>query len=545
MATAAGSFAELSRAAELKRHEASVLAARRERSVHSQLEGKLEKTQAALDEAQEEARRAAAAGAEASTRRDRLQAEASSFKEKREGLLRAVEKRVAAAKTNAAKATEAARVQQQRLQVARREAKQLASEGSAAAQQAEAADAAAKAAAAEVEAMEAAVAAKRAAYATAEEAATARRVEVAELAAVQQALAKERRELADGLEAAGEEQKEHARQAKESGRKSANAAHQRKVLLHNHKWIQQDQRFFGSAGTDFDFSGYEYEKETQEVDDLRQSQKDKERTINKKVVGLIEKLEKEYEELVRKRGIIVNDKAKIEKVIDNLNDKKKEALQTTWVKVNRDFGSIFSTLLPGTSAKVPRRSMGSRSRWPSGTSGRRASQSCRAASGRCWRCRSSWRCCSSSRRPCTSWTRWTRRSTCRTRRTSGPCCGRTFPPRSSSSSPSRRACSTMPTSSTAPSSSTASPRCRAPSTWPPPPLLGVHERRGAAAAVRPATPVAGGARRMRLTRRVRSGEDWQAAWRTTVSPSRKNDFSSGNETKAENGSERRTTAGKV
>lgn len=26
--------------------------------------------------------------------------------------------------------------------------------------------------------------------------------------------------------------------------------------------------------------------------------------------------------------------------------------QTTWIKVNRDFGSIFSTLLPGTSAKL-------------------------------------------------------------------------------------------------------------------------------------------------------------------------------------------------
>lgn len=26
--------------------------------------------------------------------------------------------------------------------------------------------------------------------------------------------------------------------------------------------------------------------------------------------------------------------------------------QTTWLKVNRDFGSIFSTLLPGTSAKL-------------------------------------------------------------------------------------------------------------------------------------------------------------------------------------------------
>lgn len=32
--------------------------------------------------------------------------------------------------------------------------------------------------------------------------------------------------------------------------------------------------------------------------------------------------------------------------------KKAQALQTTWIKVNRDFGSIFTMLLPGTLAKL-------------------------------------------------------------------------------------------------------------------------------------------------------------------------------------------------
>jgi len=39
-------------------------------------------------------------------------------------------------------------------------------------------------------------------------------------------------------------------------------------------------------------------------------------------------------------------------VIKELDEKKNEALKTTWEKVNRDFGSIFSTLLPGTDAKL-------------------------------------------------------------------------------------------------------------------------------------------------------------------------------------------------
>lgn len=74
--------------------------------------------------------------------------------------------------------------------------------------------------------------------------------------------------------------------------------------------------------------------------------------INKKVMGMIEKAEGEYTELLRKRKVVENDKKKIETVIENLDAKKKVELQRTWRKVNKDFGSIFSTLLPGTSAKL-------------------------------------------------------------------------------------------------------------------------------------------------------------------------------------------------
>lgn len=69
-------------------------------------------------------------------------------------------------------------------------------------------------------------------------------------------------------------------------------------------------------------------------------------------MGMIEKAESEYLDLSKKREVILNDKAKIEAVIEELDVKKAQALQTTWIKVNRDFGSIFSTLLPGTTAKL-------------------------------------------------------------------------------------------------------------------------------------------------------------------------------------------------
>ena len=74
--------------------------------------------------------------------------------------------------------------------------------------------------------------------------------------------------------------------------------------------------------------------------------------INKKVMSMFEKAEQEYQDLKQRKPIIENDKDKIEKVIGELDAKKNETLKKTWAKVNRDFGSIFSTLLPGANAKL-------------------------------------------------------------------------------------------------------------------------------------------------------------------------------------------------
>ena len=55
---------------------------------------------------------------------------------------------------------------------------------------------------------------------------------------------------------------------------------------------------------------------------------------------------------MEKKQIVANDKAKLEAVIAELAQKKIESLHKTWTKVNEDFGSIFSMLLPGARAKL-------------------------------------------------------------------------------------------------------------------------------------------------------------------------------------------------
>lgn len=56
--------------------------------------------------------------------------------------------------------------------------------------------------------------------------------------------------------------------------------------------------------------------------------------------------------MLRKKGIVEHDKLQIKNVISELDEKKKKRLMEAWQQVNKDFGSIFSTLLPGSKAKL-------------------------------------------------------------------------------------------------------------------------------------------------------------------------------------------------
>ena len=77
-----------------------------------------------------------------------------------------------------------------------------------------------------------------------------------------------------------------------------------------------------------------------------------EKTVNMRAMNMLGKAEEQFNDLMRKKTTVENDKAKINKVIKELDVKKKAEIRVAWDKVNKDFGSIFSTLLPGTKAKL-------------------------------------------------------------------------------------------------------------------------------------------------------------------------------------------------
>ena len=76
------------------------------------------------------------------------------------------------------------------------------------------------------------------------------------------------------------------------------------------------------------------------------------RSINTKASAMLDSSEREFDDLQAKKKLIENDRASIIRAIQELEAKKLDTLKKTYAQVSRDFTSIFSTLLPGASAKL-------------------------------------------------------------------------------------------------------------------------------------------------------------------------------------------------
>ena len=119
-----------------------------------------------------------------------------------------------------------------------------------------------------------------------------------------------------------------------------------------HEWITDEKDNFGRSNTAYDFKNQniaECKSTLRNVTERFQGMKKK---INPKVMNMIDSVEKKESALKTMVKTVTRDKRKIEETIINLNEYKKEALHKTWVKVNADFGQIFTELLPGSFAKL-------------------------------------------------------------------------------------------------------------------------------------------------------------------------------------------------
>jgi structural maintenance of chromosome 2 len=163
------------------------------------------------------------------------------------------------------------------------------------------------------------------------------------------------KELADNKRQQEEKELEHKRivhKMQQLEKEDAEAGGTVAKMEQEFPWIETEKGHFGKPGTDYDFKANNYQECKDRYTKLHQQQNRLSKNINKKARAMFEKAEQEYKDLLEKREIIVKDRKKIEQVIKDLDKKKVETLRKTWAKVNKDFDSIFSTLLPFTNAKL-------------------------------------------------------------------------------------------------------------------------------------------------------------------------------------------------
>jgi len=168
------------------------------------------------------------------------------------------------------------------------------------------------------------------------------------------ALAARRVELEAAAEAAGLEAGRLAREAARLDKEAAEAGAALARLEADFPWIPGEARAFGVAGGDYDFDARPGGPAAafEELAAAEGAQASRARSVNRRVMQLFDTAEASFRELSAKKAIVSADREKIRAVIAELDDKKRVALEKTWTKVAADFGSIFSTLLPGTDATL-------------------------------------------------------------------------------------------------------------------------------------------------------------------------------------------------
>ncbi|KAM4809696.1 structural maintenance of chromosomes protein 2 [Rhinophrynus dorsalis] len=131
---------------------------------------------------------------------------------------------------------------------------------------------------------------------------------------------------------------------------SADAAARVTKMLNDYEWIASEKHLFGQANTAYDFKTNNPKEAGQRLQKLQEKKEKLGRNVNMRAMNMLTQAEERYNDLMKKKRIVENDKSKILATIEELDQKKNEALNIAWQKVNKDFGSIFSTLLPGANA---------------------------------------------------------------------------------------------------------------------------------------------------------------------------------------------------
>jgi structural maintenance of chromosome 2 len=123
-------------------------------------------------------------------------------------------------------------------------------------------------------------------------------------------------------------------------------------LKKQNPWIRDEEQYFGSRNSEYALDEDKVKQVAREIHDLEEKNRSLSKNLNKRADTALETLEQQYRKLIGDKEKVEKDRDTIEDVIRKLDEKKNATIQKTYEKVNKDFASIFKTLLPGACAKL-------------------------------------------------------------------------------------------------------------------------------------------------------------------------------------------------
>ncbi|NXY18119.1 SMC2 protein, partial [Atrichornis clamosus] len=104
-------------------------------------------------------------------------------------------------------------------------------------------------------------------------------------------------------------------------------------MLKEYKWIASEKPLFGQPDTAYDFKSNDPKEAGQKLQKLHEHKEKLGMNVNMRAMNMLADTEERYNDLMKKRRIVENDKKKILAVIEELDQKKNEALHIAWKKV--------------------------------------------------------------------------------------------------------------------------------------------------------------------------------------------------------------------
>ncbi|XP_056265263.1 structural maintenance of chromosomes protein 2 [Pseudoliparis swirei] len=345
-------YRQLKHQYELKVEEEQILQAKVQQSSYHQQQEELERLRKAIEESEETLRVTKEVQKRAEEKYTVLEDKMKNAEAEREKELKAAQQKLNAAKANADAFNKKLKQRQQEFDAVALELEELRREQAGSEQQIQAVDEAVAAIKEQIDSMACIVSQNKEAVRKAQE----------ELANQKEVIMAQDKELkGKSMEAnkIREQNNEVLLKIKElehniskHRKDSQDAADKVSRMLEEHDWIRSERQFFGQPNTSYDFKTNNPREAGQRLKKLETTTTKLERNVNKRAMNMLNEVEERYNDLMKKKRIVENDKAKILQTIKELDQKKNEALSVAWQKVNKDFGSIFSTLLPGATAKL-------------------------------------------------------------------------------------------------------------------------------------------------------------------------------------------------